>query len=106
VLLSCWCRAGSEEDSTDPSFVCERVCTSNRLLRRMGGLAKDPTPGTCVTVCGVGCAPRRTATLGLLSLVSLLPASAALCSRPGLSPGTGRPKHWPSKLCEALPGSS
>ena len=47
---------GSEEDSTDPSFVCERVCTSNRLLRRMGGLAKDPTPGTCVTVCGVGCA--------------------------------------------------
>ncbi|KAK9830969.1 hypothetical protein WJX81_003854 [Elliptochloris bilobata] len=44
----------SEEDSTDPSFVCERVCTSNRLLRRMGGLAKDPTPGTCVTVCGVG----------------------------------------------------
>ncbi len=25
---------------TDPSFVCERVCTSDRLSRRMGGLAK------------------------------------------------------------------
>ncbi|KAL0041538.1 hypothetical protein WJX79_006787 [Trebouxia sp. C0005] len=37
---------------TDPSFVCERVCTSARLSRRMGGLAKDPVPNTCVTVCG------------------------------------------------------
>jgi len=42
------------EEGTDPSFVCERVCTSDRLLRRMGGLSKDPTPNTCVTVCGVG----------------------------------------------------
>ena len=25
---------------TDPSFVCERVCTSDRLSRRMGGLSK------------------------------------------------------------------
>jgi hypothetical protein len=33
-------------------FVCERVCASNRLLNKLGGLAKDPTPGTCVTVCG------------------------------------------------------
>ncbi|KAK9817079.1 hypothetical protein WJX72_009216 [[Myrmecia] bisecta] len=40
------------EDGTDPQFVCERVCTSDRLLRRMGGLSKDPTPNTCVTVCG------------------------------------------------------
>eukprot|EP00884_Botryococcus_braunii_P014645 jgi/Botrbrau1/23181/Bobra.0041s0031.1 len=40
------------EEGGYPSFVCERVCTSNRLLRRMGGLAKDPTPNTCVTVCG------------------------------------------------------
>ncbi|RMZ55647.1 hypothetical protein APUTEX25_000230 [Auxenochlorella protothecoides] len=41
-------------DSTgsDPSFVCERVCTSDRLMRRLGGLAKDATPNTCVTVCG------------------------------------------------------
>ena len=61
---------------TDPSFVCERVCTSDRLSRRMGGLVKvcasqrmqchakgfatrsafanlqDPVPNTCVTVCG------------------------------------------------------
>lgn len=36
----------------DPSFVCERVCTSQRLMRRMGSLAKDATPNTCVTVCG------------------------------------------------------
>lgn len=28
------------EDSNDPSFLCERVCTSDRLLRRMGGLSK------------------------------------------------------------------
>ncbi|KAK9795212.1 hypothetical protein WJX73_001275 [Symbiochloris irregularis] len=40
------------EEGSDPSFLCERVCTSNRLLRRMGGLSKDPTPNTCVTVCG------------------------------------------------------
>lgn len=78
-----------EEDGNEPSFVCERVCTSDRLLRRLGSLAKvtipacamrssertdlsvrklsyvhlthsssfdlpmqDPTPNTCVTVCG------------------------------------------------------
>ena len=41
------------EDGSDPTFVCERVCTSDRLLRRMGGLSKDPTPNTCVTVCGI-----------------------------------------------------
>uniref|UniRef100_A0A7R9U0X7 Uncharacterized protein n=1 Tax=Prasinoderma coloniale TaxID=156133 RepID=A0A7R9U0X7_9VIRI len=34
-------------------FVCERVCASNKLLNKLGGLAKDPTPGACVTVCGV-----------------------------------------------------
>ena len=28
---------------TDPSFVCERVCTSDRLSRRMGGLSKVET---------------------------------------------------------------
>jgi hypothetical protein len=28
------------DDGADPSFVCERVCTSDRLMRRMGGLAK------------------------------------------------------------------
>ncbi len=41
------------EEGSDPTFVCERVCTSDRLLRRMGGLSKDPTPNTCVTVCGI-----------------------------------------------------
>ncbi|CAM6100315.1 unnamed protein product [Calypogeia fissa] len=38
--------------STD-SFVCERVCTSKRMLNRVGAFSKDPTPDTCVTVCGV-----------------------------------------------------
>lgn len=42
----------SIDGGADPAFVCERVCTSPRLLRRMGGLSKDPTPNTCVTVCG------------------------------------------------------
>ena len=27
-------------DQPDPSFVCERVCTSDRLLKRLGGVAK------------------------------------------------------------------
>lgn len=70
------------QELSDQNFVCERVCTSDRLLRRMGGLSKvaareipsytrmlqvacevnvclthftpmqDPTPNTCVTVCG------------------------------------------------------
>ncbi len=54
TLLFCTIRP---DEGTDPSFVCERVCTSDRLLRRMGGLSKDPTPNTCVTVCGVGGTP-------------------------------------------------
>lgn len=37
---------------SDVTFVCEQVCTSDRLLRRMGSLARDPAPGSCVTVCG------------------------------------------------------
>ena len=40
------------DDSADPSFVCERVCASHRLLRRMGGLSRDATPSSCITVCG------------------------------------------------------
>ena len=28
------------DEGSEPSFVCERVCTSERLMRRMGGLAK------------------------------------------------------------------
>jgi len=42
-----------DDDGADPSFVCERVCSSDRLLKRLGGLSKDPTPHSCVTVCGV-----------------------------------------------------
>ncbi|PSC76408.1 hypothetical protein C2E20_0054 [Micractinium conductrix] len=41
-----------DDADVDSSFVCERVCTSPRLMRRMGSLAKDATPNTCVTVCG------------------------------------------------------
>ncbi|KAI8462897.1 MAG: hypothetical protein J3K34DRAFT_527425 [Monoraphidium minutum] len=57
----------AEEMVGESSFVCERVCTSDRLLRRLGKLAKarawggaratalsrDPTPNSCITVCGV-----------------------------------------------------
>ncbi|GMH43903.1 hypothetical protein BSKO_11837 [Bryopsis sp. KO-2023] len=46
-------RSREQQGGSDPSFFCERVCTSDRLLRRMGGLSKDSSPGTCVTVCGV-----------------------------------------------------
>ncbi|KAJ0046772.1 hypothetical protein Pint_05663 [Pistacia integerrima] len=34
-------------------FVCERVCTSKRMLKKVDALAKDPAIDTCVTVCGV-----------------------------------------------------
>ena len=51
AYLYVYCCRG--QGGTDPNFICERVCTSNRLMRRMGGLAKDITPNTCVTVCGV-----------------------------------------------------
>ena len=36
----------------ESAFVCERVCTSDKLLRTLGNLVKDPTPDACVTVCG------------------------------------------------------
>mmetsp|Transcript_11646 Transcript_11646/g.41930 ORF Transcript_11646/g.41930 Transcript_11646/m.41930 type:complete len:123 (+) Transcript_11646:83-451(+) len=39
-------------DGDVTAFACERVCTSDRLIKRLGYLAKDPTPNTCVTVCG------------------------------------------------------
>ncbi|KAK0577300.1 hypothetical protein LWI29_030989 [Acer saccharum] len=41
------------EKSSDDVFVCERVCTSKRMLKKVGALSKDPTVDTCVTVCGV-----------------------------------------------------
>jgi hypothetical protein len=37
------------EDADVTSFKCERVCTSNRLLKRLGGLAK--VPNTLSPVC-------------------------------------------------------
>jgi hypothetical protein len=67
-------------DDSGLSFSCERVCTSDMLLKRLGTLAKarqgpaargapaltvqprhawlaqEPTPNTCVTVCGVSSA--------------------------------------------------
>ncbi|KAF5201032.1 hypothetical protein AQUCO_00400196v1 [Aquilegia coerulea] len=45
--------ARGREKSSDDIFVCERVCTSKRMLKRVGGFSKDPTRDTCVTVCGV-----------------------------------------------------
>ncbi|KAE9589771.1 hypothetical protein Lalb_Chr21g0312471 [Lupinus albus] len=41
------------ERSSDEIFVCERVCTSKRMLKKVGSFSKDPIPDTCVTVCGV-----------------------------------------------------
>lgn len=37
------CRLDDAEP--DPGFVCERVCTSQRLMRRMGSLAKERAAG-------------------------------------------------------------
>ncbi|KAK1325461.1 Uncharacterized protein QJS10_CPA01g02908 [Acorus calamus] len=45
--------ARGREKASDEIFVCERVCTSKRLLNKVGAFSKDPTPETCVTVCGV-----------------------------------------------------
>ncbi|GMH25131.1 hypothetical protein Nepgr_026974 [Nepenthes gracilis] len=45
--------AGGREKSSDDIFVCERVCTSKRMLKKVGAFSKDPIPDTCVTVCGV-----------------------------------------------------
>lgn len=45
--------ARGREKSTDDIFVCERVCTSKRMLKKVGAFSKDPIPDTCVTVCGV-----------------------------------------------------
>ncbi|KAL2528076.1 hypothetical protein Fot_20677 [Forsythia ovata] len=45
--------ARGREKSADDIFVCERVCTSKRMLKKVGAFSKDPIPDTCVTVCGV-----------------------------------------------------
>ncbi|EPS70584.1 hypothetical protein M569_04178, partial [Genlisea aurea] len=45
--------ARSKEKSSDDIFVCERVCTSKRMLKKVGSFSKDPIADTCVTVCGV-----------------------------------------------------
>ncbi|KAK9713976.1 hypothetical protein RND81_06G062700 [Saponaria officinalis] len=43
----------SLQTNPDEIFVCERVCTSKRMLKKAGSFSKDPTSETCVTVCGV-----------------------------------------------------
>ncbi|KAG6482354.1 uncharacterized protein At5g64816-like [Zingiber officinale] len=40
-------------ENSDEIFVCERVCTSKRMLKKVGAFSKDPILDTCVTVCGV-----------------------------------------------------
>ncbi|KZV55683.1 hypothetical protein F511_28428 [Dorcoceras hygrometricum] len=45
--------ARGREKTSDDIFVCERVCTSKRMLNKVGAFSKDPIPDTCVTVCGV-----------------------------------------------------
>ncbi|RZC44012.1 hypothetical protein C5167_036962 [Papaver somniferum] len=65
--------ARGREKSSDDIFVCERVCTSKRMLKRVGAFSKDPTPDTCVTVCGVSeldaCSDACARTILLLSPV-------------------------------------
>lgn len=41
-----------EDDWTIGRFVCERVCVTEKLVKKLGGAAQDATPGNCVTVCG------------------------------------------------------
>ncbi|KAK8566165.1 hypothetical protein V6N13_021237 [Hibiscus sabdariffa] len=45
--------ARGREKSSDEIFVCQRVCTSKRMLKKVGAFSKDPIPDSCVTVCGV-----------------------------------------------------
>lgn len=45
---------GRDPSSAAPeAFVCQRVCTSKRMLAKVGAFSKDPTPDTCVVACGV-----------------------------------------------------
>ncbi|KAH7440002.1 hypothetical protein KP509_04G087200 [Ceratopteris richardii] len=47
-------RAAGRDKGGDDIFVCQRVCTSKRMLNKVGAFSKDPiTPPTCVTSCGV-----------------------------------------------------
>lgn len=45
--------AKGREKSSDNIFVCERVCTSKRMLNKLSALSKDTIVDMCVTVCGV-----------------------------------------------------
>lgn len=44
---------GKKDGTEADTWVCERVCTTKKLLSAVGSFAKDPIAGTCVTVCGV-----------------------------------------------------
>jgi hypothetical protein len=56
-----WCRdeeqrlkvARGREMSSDKVFVCERICTSKWMLKKVDAFSKDPILETCVTICGV-----------------------------------------------------
>ncbi|KAK4409328.1 hypothetical protein Sango_0005800 [Sesamum angolense] len=45
--------APGSKKSADDMFACERVCTSKRMVKKVGAFSKEPIPDTCVTVCGV-----------------------------------------------------
>ena len=40
-------------DENEASFACERVCASDRLMAKLGGLGKAELMHTCVTTCGM-----------------------------------------------------
>uniref|UniRef100_A0A7I4BN91 Uncharacterized protein n=1 Tax=Physcomitrium patens TaxID=3218 RepID=A0A7I4BN91_PHYPA len=44
---------GKDTKDLTNQFVCERVCTSKRMLSRVGAFSNGTTSDTCVTVCGV-----------------------------------------------------
>lgn len=46
-------KSSGDNEGAAKVFVCERVCTSKRMLKKVGSVSKDPITDTCVTVCGV-----------------------------------------------------
>ncbi|XP_018680307.2 uncharacterized protein At5g64816 [Musa acuminata AAA Group] len=45
--------AQGHERNSDEIFVCDRVCTSKRMLKKVGALSENLPQDTCVSVCGV-----------------------------------------------------
>ncbi|WOL13895.1 hypothetical protein Cni_G22675 [Canna indica] len=46
-------KAREQAKSSGKLFGCESVCTSKRMLKKIGALSENPPLDTCITVCGV-----------------------------------------------------